>query len=98
MGSPEAAGSHISADIVLEIGNIGSAQSRARDRDCERDSFRISVVPPKIAMTGLRSVHSPIGREFLPFTTKIWPVTRSLPRAPSPDPSTESKSSLVERL
>ena len=59
-------------------------------------SFWISVVPPKIAMAGLRSVLSRIDREFLPFTKKIWPVTRSLPRAPSPDPSTESQSPLVE--
>ena len=44
-------------------------------------SFWISVVPPKIAMTGLGSVDSRVGREFLPFTKKIWPVTRSLSRA-----------------
>jgi hypothetical protein len=44
-------------------------------------SFWISVVPPKIAMTGLGSVDSRVGREFLPFTKKIWPVTRALPRA-----------------
>ena len=44
-------------------------------------SFWVSVVPPKIAMTGLGSVDSRVGREFLPFTKKIWPVTRLLPRA-----------------
>ena len=44
-------------------------------------SFWISVVPPKIAMTGFGSVDSRVGREFLPFTTKIWLVTGSLSRA-----------------
>ena len=44
-------------------------------------SFWILVVPPKIAMTGLGSVDSRVGREFLPFTTKIWLVTGSLSRA-----------------
>ena len=44
-------------------------------------SFWISVVPPKIAMTDLGSVDSRVGKEFLPFTTKIWPVSRSLSRA-----------------
>ena len=53
-------------------------------------SFWISVVPPKIAMTGLGSVDSRVGREFLPFARKTWPVTRSLPRARSPDPSTKA--------
>ena len=33
-------------------------------------SFWISVVPPKIAMTGLGSVDSRVGREFLPFTNE----------------------------
>ena len=36
-------------------------------------SFWILVVPPKIAMTGFGSVDSRVGREFLPFTKKIWP-------------------------
>jgi hypothetical protein len=39
------------------------------------------VVPSKIAMTGFGPVDSRVGREFLPFTKKIWPVTGSLSRA-----------------
>ena len=39
-------------------------------------SFWISVVPPKIAMTCLELADSRVGREFLLFTTKIWPVTK----------------------
>ena len=54
--------------------------------------FWISVVPPKIAMTGFGSVDSRVGREFLPFTKKIWPVTqvavqggpRQMPRLRNP--------------
>jgi hypothetical protein len=41
-------------------------------------SFWISVVPPKIAMTGVGSVDSRVSTEFMPFTKKIWPVTGSL--------------------
>ena len=36
-------------------------------------SFWISVVPPKIAITGVGSVDCRVGRGFLPFTKKIWP-------------------------
>ena len=44
-------------------------------------SFWVSVVPPKIAITGVGSVGSRVSRGFLPVTKKIWPVATSLSRA-----------------
>jgi xanthosine utilization system XapX-like protein len=35
-------------------------------------SFWISVVPPKIAITGVGSVGCRVGIGFLSFTKKIW--------------------------
>jgi hypothetical protein len=58
-------------------------------------SFWISVVPPQLAMTGVRSVDSRVSGEFLPFTKKIGPVTSRCPGQLSPDPSPEGESALA---
>jgi hypothetical protein len=46
---------------------------------------------------GLGSADSRVNREFLPFTKKIWPVTRWMSRGALARPSPECGSPLVER-
>ena len=60
--------------------------------------FWISVVPPKIAMTGVGSVDPRVSRGFLPSTKKIWPDDQvAIQGSPRQIPSPGSESPLAGR-